>query len=117
LSIPTLSGPSHGIDNGTMSAAPDSRARHWPPRRWALWGFIVGVAITVPATFFALVSHTGEALHPYLVPSAKLLGPLSDMMSTWPGLMNMAIDAAVNGAIYAAGVGVLGTLLAMPRRR
>jgi hypothetical protein len=39
------------------------------------------------------------------------------MLSTWPGLINMAIDAAANGAIYAAGVGVLGILLAMPRRR
>jgi len=31
--------------------------------------------------------------------------------------MNMAIAAVVNGVIYAAGVGALGTLLAMLKRR
>jgi hypothetical protein len=100
-----------------MSTARDARIRTWPLQRWALWGFIVGVAITVPATFVALLSHTGEALHPYLVPSTELLGPLSNVMATWPGLMNMSIAAVVNGVIYAAGVGALGTLLAMLKRR
>jgi hypothetical protein len=100
-----------------MSTARDARSRTWPPQRWALWGFIVGVAITVPATFFALLSHAGETLHPYLVPSTELLGPLSDVMATWPGLVNMGIAAVVNGVIYAAGVGALTTLLAMLRRR
>lgn len=57
-----------------MSTARDARTRTWPPQRWASWGFIAGAAITVPATFFALLSHTGEALHPYLVPSTGLLG-------------------------------------------
>jgi hypothetical protein len=72
-----------------MSTARNVRTRPWPPQRWARWGFVVGVAITVPATFFALLSHTGEALHPYLVSGTELLGPLSDTMATWPGLMNM----------------------------
>jgi hypothetical protein len=77
-----------------------------------LWGFIVGVTITVPATFYALLSHTGEALHPYLVPGTKLLGPLSDAMAAWPGVINMAIGSVVNGVVYAAIAGVLGTVLA-----
>lgn len=96
-----------------MSTVRDARTHTWPPQRWALAGFIVGLAITVPATFLALLSHTGEALHPYLVPSKVLLGPLSEMMATRPGLLNMAIASVVNGAIYAAGVGALGTLRAM----
>jgi hypothetical protein len=100
-----------------MSTARNARTRPWPPQRWARWGFIVGVAITVPATFFALLSHTGEALHPYLVPSTELLGPLSDTMATWPGLMTMAVAAVVNGVVYTAGAGALGTLWAMLRRR
>jgi hypothetical protein len=82
-----------------------------------LWGFILGVAITVPATFLALLSHTGEVLQPYLAPGTELLGPLSDMMASSPGLMNMAIAAMVNGVIYAAGAGALGTLLAILRHR
>lgn len=100
-----------------MSPARGARPRTWPPQRWALWGFIVGVAITVPATLFALLAHTGEALHPYLVPSTELLGPLSDVMATWPGLMTMAIAAVVNGGIYAAGAGALGTVLAILSHR
>ena len=90
--------------------------RTMPPERWALWGFIVGAAITVPATFFALLSHAGEALHPYVVPSAVLLGPLSDVMATWPGLINVTIGAAINGVIYAAGAGAVGTVQAKWRR-
>jgi hypothetical protein len=100
-----------------MSTEPDAQTRTWPPRQWVLWGFVAGAAITVAATFFALLSHTGEALHPYLVPSTELLGPLSDVMATWPGLLNMAIAAVVNGVIYASGAGALGTLRALPRRR
>lgn len=71
----------------------------------------------MPATLFALLSHTGEALHPYLVPSTELLGPLSDVMATWPGLINMAIAAVVNGVIYAAGAGALGAVLVILRHR
>jgi hypothetical protein len=85
-----------------------------------LWGFIAGVAITVPATFFALLSHTGGALHPYLVPSPELLGPLSDVTATWPGLTNIAIAAVVvvvTGVTYAAGAGALGTVMPMLKRR
>ena len=75
------------------------------------------MAITVPATFFALLSHTGEALHPCLVLGTELLGPLSDTMATWHGLMNMAVAAVVNGVVYTAGASALGTLLAMLRCR
>lgn len=99
-----------------MSTARDADTRGWPPQRWAWWGFVVGVAVTLPATFFALLSHTGEALHPYLVPSAALLGPLSDVMATWPGLLNMTIAAVVNGLVYAAAAGALGVVLAMRHR-
>jgi len=71
----------------------------------------------MPATYFALLSHTGETLHPYLVPSKEVLRPLSHMMARWPGLLNMTIAAVVNGVIYAVPVGLLGTLLTMRRRR
>lgn len=100
-----------------MSAHRDDRSRTWLPQRWVLWGFIVGVAVTVPATFFALLFHTGEALHPYLVPSTELLAPLSHVVATWPGLVNVAIVAVVNGVIYAAVAGALGTLLSILRHR
>lgn len=100
-----------------MSAARNARIRTSSPQRWALWGFILGVAITVPATFFALLFHAGETLHPYLVPSAELLDPLSDVIATWPGLLNMVIAAAINGVIYSVSAGALGTLLAVLARR
>lgn len=75
------------------------------------------MAIALPATVFALLSHTGEALHPYLVPSSALLRRLPDVTATWPDLANVAIAAVVNGIIYAAGAGTLGSLLAIPRHR
>ena len=100
-----------------MSTAQDTRVRTSRPQRWALWGFIVGAAITVPTTFFALLFPTGEDLHPYVVPSSVLLAPLSDVMATWPGLVNVAIGAAINGFVYAAGAGALGTGLAKWRHR
>lgn len=98
-----------------MTTASDDRTHVRPPQRWAWWGFLVGVAITVPATFFALLFHSGEALHPYLVPSTALLGPLSDVMATWPGLIAMALAAVVNGGIYAA-VAALGARVVRLRR-
>ena len=100
-----------------MSAAPEARTRTWPPRRWAVWGFIVGAAITVPATFFALLSYAGETLYPYLVPTSELLSRLPQVMETWPGAVNMAIASALNGGIYAASAGALGALVGMRRHR
>lgn len=100
-----------------MSAAADARPRTWPPWRWAVWGFIVGAAITVPATFFALLSYTGETLYPYLVPTSELLSRLPQVMETWPGAVNMAIASALNGCLYAAPAGALGALVGMRRHR
>ncbi len=71
-------------------------------KRWAFWSFVVGVAITMPATFLALLSPTGEALLPFLVPASAVLRPLADVVANWPGLVNVAIASLVNGVIYAA---------------
>lgn len=100
-----------------MSTAPDARTRGWPPRRWALWGFVVGAAITVPATMFALLSYTGETLYPFLVPSSGLLTRLGDVVATWPGALNMAIACGINGLFYAAIAGALGALVGMLKHR
>ena len=80
-------------------------------------GFIVGLAITVPATFFALLSPIGEALHPYLVPGTELLRPLAEGTATWPGPVNVAVAALANGVIYAIGAAVLRALMAILRHR
>lgn len=99
-----------------MSTPGDGLTRTWRPQRWLLCGLMVGVAITLPATFFALLSPAGEALHPYLVPSTELLRPLADVAATWPGILNVALAATVNGVIYAIGAVALGTLLSIMRR-
>lgn len=89
-----------------MSTRQETASRTRQPRRYALWGFVIGVAITVPATLLALVSNVGEAIHPYLVPSTVLLRPLADAAASWPGLLNVALAAVVNGLVYATVVGL-----------
>ena len=71
-------------------------------KRWAIRGFLTGVAITVPATFFALLSPIGEVAFPFLVPANAVLRPLADVVARWPGLANVALACLVNGVIYAA---------------
>lgn len=91
-----------------------------PTRRLGLWsaaGFLLGAAITVPATAYALISLRGEILHPYLVPASALLRPLSEAVATWPGVVNVGIVALTNGVIYAAVMTVLAAVLPARRRR
>ncbi|MGF7473793.1 hypothetical protein WFJ45_23970, partial [Salmonella enterica subsp. enterica serovar Minnesota] len=44
-----------------------------------------------------------ETLHPWLVPGAALLAPLSDAMADWNGLLNMTLGGIANGVVYAGG--------------
>lgn len=100
-----------------MTAKKDAPTRAGPLRRWLLWGWIIGVVITVPATFFALLSPAGETLHPFLVPSAGLLAPLSGVMANWPALVNLAIACIVNGLVYATVAAAAGAVLHSLRHR
>jgi hypothetical protein len=77
----------------------------------------VGVAITVPATFFALLSPTGEVVFPFLVPANAVLRPLADVVARWPGLANVALASLVNGVIYAAIAVALHAIASRTRRR
>lgn len=70
-------------------------------------GFVIGLVVTVPAVFFALLSPVGEAVLGILTPGSLLLKPLTDVMATWPGLLNVALVAAANGLVY----GLVGTAL------
>ncbi len=100
-----------------MRTPPAAQTPTSSARRWALWGFIVGAAITVPATMFALLSHTGEALMPYLVLGSSLLHPLAEMMAVWPGLINMTVASVANGLLYGALAGVAATVIGTLRQR
>lgn len=100
-----------------MSTPVAARTRTRPTPWWALWGLLIGTAITLPATFLALTTPTGEALHPYLVPGTALLRPLADAAASWPGLVNMVIASLVNGLVYAIGAGLLGALASRVRHR
>ena len=99
-----------------MSTTTPVHAGGGSTRRWVLWGFLVGAAITLPATILALLSPVGEAIHPYLVPAAALLAPASDAMATWPGLVNMTLGALVNGVVYAVAAGAVGALRSVTSR-
>jgi hypothetical protein len=71
-----------------------------PPARAFGLGFVLGLVVTVPATFFALLSPVGEAVLGILTPGSLLLRPLADTMATWPGLVNVALVAVANGLVY-----------------
>ena len=97
-----------------MGIPPGAPPRPWSPRRSAVWGFVIGVVIVVPATIAALLSHTGEAVQPYLVPGAWVLSPLRGLAADLPGLVNMATASLVNGLVYAA---ILAAAMTALRRR
>ena len=65
------------------------------------------------ATVLALLSTVVERAYPMLVPASSLLGPISDAMADWNGLLNMVIAGVVNGAVYAA---VFVAVAALTRR-
>jgi len=87
------------------------------PRSRAVWAFIVGTSITLPATLWAVLYQSGEALHPFLVPSTLLLRPVADNMASWPGIDNVAVAAVVNGIVYACGFFLLSRLAERSRAR
>jgi hypothetical protein len=86
-------------------------------RRWIAVSFLVGFLIAVPATFFALLSTTGEGALPYLVPGAAMLRPLNDSMSDWNGAVNMVLVSVVNGLVYALVGGLAATVLRTVSRK
>ena len=100
-----------------MHEASATQARSSRARRFASWGFLVGFLVTVPAVVLALVSATGEALKPYLVPGAWLLRPLTDAMADWPGLITILLAAVVNGLVYGAVAATVGTVTGASRHR
>jgi hypothetical protein len=63
-------------------------------------GFVLGLGVTVPAIFFALLSPVGEAVLGILTPGSLLLRPIADVMAGWPGLVNVALVAVANGLVY-----------------
>jgi len=85
-------------------------------RRPVLVGFAAGFVMAFVATVLALILPLFETLHPWLVPGAALLAPLSDAMAGWNGLLNMTLGGLANGAVYAA-VAAVGTLALAAVRR
>ena len=100
-----------------MLEASATRAWSGRARRSASWGFLVGFLVTVPAALLALVSATGEALKPYLVPGAWLLQPLTDAMADWPGLLTILLTAVANGLVYGAVAATVWTVAGAWRHR
>ena len=86
-----------------------------PVRAFEL-GFVIGLVVTVPAIFFALLSPVGEAVLGFLTPGSLLLRPLTDAMATWPGLLNVALVAAANGLVYGLAATVLVSVVSAVRR-
>lgn len=85
-------------------------------RRAFVVGLIVGLVVTVPAVFLALLSPVGEALLPILTPGSLLLRPIADVMASWPGLVNIGLVALADGLIYGLVAVALVRLLDIVRR-
>jgi hypothetical protein len=79
-------------------------------------GFVLGLVVTVPAVTFALLSPVGEAVLGILTPGSLLLKPLTDVMATWPGLLNVALVAVANGLVYGLAATALVSLVSAVRR-
>ena len=79
-------------------------------------GFVLGLLVTVPAAFFALLSPVGEAVLGILTPGSLLLKPLTDVMASWPGLLNIALVAVANGLVYGLAATALVRVVSAIRR-
>lgn len=79
-------------------------------------GFVLGLVITVPAIFFALLSPVGESVLGILTPGSLLLKPLTNVMATWPGLLNVALVATANGLVYGLAATALVSVVRAVRR-
>ncbi len=65
-------------------------------------GFAVGSLMTLPVTLLALAVPAFEPLAPFLVPGAALLQPLSPVMASWPGAVNLLLGSLANGLVVGA---------------
>jgi hypothetical protein len=100
-----------------MPETEESRSRRTVSRARAFGlGFVLGLVVTVPAIFFALLSPIGEALLGILTPGSLLLEPLSDVMASWPGLLNVALVAVANGLVYGSVATALVSVVSAVRR-
>ena len=105
------------MTHGPTDAVPSRPGRDRPWRRRPfLAGFVVGVALVVPAVLVALLVPGGDTVLPFLVPGAALLRPLSPVMATWPGAVNLLLAAVVNGLIFGALVVALARARGSARR-
>jgi len=100
-----------------MPETEESRLRRTVSRTRAFrLGFVLGLLVTVPAVFFALLSPVGEAVLGILTPGSLLLKPLTDVMASWPGLLNVALVAVANGLVCGLAATALVSVVSAVRR-
>lgn len=99
-----------------MPETEEPRRRAIPRARAFGVGFVLGLVVTVPAIFFALLSPVGEAALGILTPGSLLLRPIADAMASWPGLLNVALVAVANGLLYGLAATALVSVVNAVRR-
>ena len=99
-----------------MPETEEPRRRAIPRARAFGVGFVLGLVVTVPAIFFALLSPVGEAVLEILTPGSLLLRPIADAMASWPGLLNVALVAVANGLLYGLAATALVSVVNAVRR-
>ena len=99
-----------------MPETEEPRRRAIPRARAFGVGFVLGLVVTVPAIFFALLSPVGEAVLGILTPGSLLLRPIADAMASRPGLLNVALVAVANGLLYGLAAAALSSVVSAVRR-
>lgn len=96
---------------------PPSAAEPQPPRLRGPFAvaFGIGFLLTVPVVVLDLLFPAAEPLAPLLTPGVALLRPLSSVLTSWPGPIDMLLASVANGLMFGAVAAAVALLLG--RRR
>ena len=79
-------------------------------------GFVLGLVVTVPAVFFALLSPVVRGGPGILSCGSTPVRTIADVMASWPGLLNVALVAVANGLVYGLAAAALVIVVSAVRR-
>jgi hypothetical protein len=78
--------------------------------------FGIAFLLTVPVVVLGLLFPAAERLAPLLTPGVALLRPLSSVLASWPGPVNMLLASVANGLVFGVVAAAVALLLGRRRR-
>jgi hypothetical protein len=70
----------------------------------------------VPVVVVGLLFPVAELLAPLLTPGVALLRPVSSVLASWPGAVNMLVASVANGLAFGVVAAAVALLLGRRRR-